>query len=197
MLLRTQWEIKPQLIEANRPPGRQPLHGRVCGPLGARVPGTGPGTGVWGGCGGGTCSRTVWRPPEARLSRLTTDARSRSLMQLPVPVRRPGARPHAGIVAERQGFEPWDLSVNGFQGRIRPAARIRERPILSAKAFDFAPHLPPLFASEDASEAAMSCPPGRYLVDAAGSRRLRFPTQIDCVSPRAARGLCLSVRNMD
>jgi hypothetical protein len=58
------------------------------------------------------------------------------------------------ILAERQGFEPWDLVGLRFS---RAHQRGRGGPLafdLSVKAFDLAPNRPPLFVGEDASEAA-------------------------------------------
>jgi hypothetical protein len=59
------------------------------------------------------------------------------------------------IVAERQGFEPWDLLGLRFSrvlqsGRAGPSAFD-----LSVRVSDLALVRPPLFADEDASEAAM------------------------------------------
>jgi len=61
------------------------------------------------------------------------------------------------LVAERQGFEPWDLVGLRFSrahqsGRGGPSAFY-----LSVNASDLAPLRPPVFAGEDASEAAAHC----------------------------------------
>jgi hypothetical protein len=58
------------------------------------------------------------------------------------------------IVAERQGFEPWDLVGLRFS-RAHQSGRAGPSPFdLSVTASDLVPLRPPLFAGEDASEAA-------------------------------------------
>ena len=60
-------------------------------------------------------------------------------------------------MAERQGFEPWDLLSLRFSRAHRSGRGGPSAFDLSVNASDLAPLRPPVFAGEDASEAAAHC----------------------------------------
>ena len=66
-------------------------------------------------------------------------------------------RPTLRLVAERQGFEPWDLVGLRFSGVLQSGRADPSAFDLGVRQSDLAPHRPPQFAGEDASEAAAHC----------------------------------------